>query len=177
MGWAELEGVASRGDFDLARHQEASGRNLTYFDEETKEHYLPHIIEPSAGVDRSVLAFLCDAYAEEPDGDETRVVLHLHPRLAPYKVAVLPLSKKEPVSSLARQIYADLRRRWNVSYDETQSIGRRYRRQDEIGTPFCVTADFDSLEDHRVTIRDRDTMTQVRVPITELAATLAARLE
>jgi len=176
MGWSELEGVANRGDFDLAQHQTASGRGLSYFDEETKEHYLPYIIEPSAGVDRSVLAFLCDAYADEPDGDETRAVLHLHPRLAPFKAAVLPLSKKEPVANLAREIYSELRRHWSVSYDETQSIGRRYRRQDEIGTPYCITPDFDSLEDGQVTIRDRDTMEQVRVPIAELVDRLREKL-
>jgi glycyl-tRNA synthetase len=176
MGWSELEGVANRGDFDLAQHQTASGRGLTYFDEEAKEHYLPYIIEPSAGVDRSVLAFLCDAYADEPDGDETRAVLHLHPRLAPFKAAVLPLSKKEPVANLAKEIHRELRRHWSVSYDETQSIGRRYRRQDEIGTPYCITADFDSLEDKQVTIRDRDTMEQVRVPIDELVAYLREKL-
>ena len=176
MGWSELEGVANRGDFDLAQHQAASGRGLTYFDEEAKEHYLPYIIEPSAGVDRSVLAFLCDAYADEPDGDETRAVLHLHPRLAPFKAAVLPLSKKEPVANLAKEIHRELRRHWSVSYDETQSIGRRYRRQDEIGTPYCITADFDSLEDKQVTIRDRDSMEQVRVPIAELVAHLREKL-
>jgi glycyl-tRNA synthetase len=176
MGWSELEGVANRGDFDLAQHQKASGRGLTYFDDETKEHYLPYIIEPSAGVDRSVLAFLCDAYADEPDGDETRAVLHLHPRLAPFKAAVLPLSKKEPVANLAKEIHRELRRHWSVSYDETQSIGRRYRRQDEIGTPYCITTDFDSLEDRQVTIRDRDTMEQVRVPIAELVDRLREKL-
>jgi len=177
MGWSELEGIANRGDFDLAQHQQHSGKNLTYFDEEKKEHYLPYIIEPSAGVDRSVLAFLCDAYDEEPDGDEIRVVLHLHPRLAPIKVAVLPLSKKEPVANLARQIYDDLREHTTAAYDEAQSIGRRYRRQDETGTPYCVTADFQSLEDRQVTIRDRDTMEQIRVPIDELKAVLLPKLK
>jgi glycyl-tRNA synthetase len=177
MGWAELEGIANRGDFDLAQHQQYSGKNLTYFDEEKKDHYLPYIIEPSAGVDRSVLAFLCDAYADEPDGKEIRTVLHLHPRLAPFKAAVLPLSKKEPVAKLAREVYGDLRRDMTTSYDEAQSIGRRYRRQDEIGTPCCVTVDFDSLEDGQATIRDRDSMEQVRVPISEVKAALQDRMK
>ncbi|MCL4552972.1 MAG: glycine--tRNA ligase, partial [Candidatus Marsarchaeota archaeon] len=134
MGWAELEGVANRGDFDLVQHARHSGKNISYFEEETKETYVPYIIEPSAGVDRSALAFLCDAYEEQPDKDEIRVVLHLHPALAPIKVAVLPLSRKEPLVELAKQVYADLRPCWMVQYDDAQSIGRRYRRQDEIGT-------------------------------------------
>ena len=168
MGWSELEGIANRGDYDLVQHAKHSGKNLDYFDEETKEHIIPHIIEPSAGVDRSALAFLCDAYDEEPDNNEIRVLLHLHPSLAPIKVAVLPLSKKEPVVKLTKEIYADLRQCWMVQYDDAQSIGRRYRRQDEIGTPFCVTVDFQSLEDNQVTIRERDTMNQIRLPISEL---------
>jgi len=177
MGWAELEGIANRGDFDLVQHAKHSGKSLNYLDEETKEHIVPFIIEPSAGVDRSALAFLCDAYDEEPDKDEIRVLLHLHPTLAPIKVAILPLSKKEHLAAVAREIYADLRQRWMVQYDDAQSIGRRYRRQDEIGTPFCITVDFQSLEDKRVTIRDRDTMNQIRVPISELKTTLQAKLE
>ena len=176
MGWSELEGIANRGDFDLAQHAKYSGKNMDYFDDETKEHFLPYIIEPSAGVDRSVLAFLCDAYAEEPDKDEIRVVLHLHPALAPIKVAVLPLSRKENLAKLAKEIHADLRQRWEAQYDDAQSIGRRYRRQDEIGTPFCVTVDFQSLEDEQVTIRERDTMNQIRLPIAELKTTLQAKL-
>ncbi len=176
MGWGEMEGVASRGDFDLGRHQEFSGKDLTYFDEDTKEHYLPWVIEPSAGVDRSLLAFLSDAYAEEPDKEGTRVILHLHPELAPYKVAVLPLSRREQLVAVAKEIYADLRRSWMVTYDDAQSIGRRYRRQDEIGTPFCLTVDFQSLEDKQVTVRDRDSMDQIRVPIAEVKAILAAKL-
>jgi len=176
MGWAELEGIANRGDFDLVQHAKSSGKSLDYFDEETKEHFVPYIIEPSAGVDRSALAFLCDAYAEEPDKDETRVLLHLHPALAPIKVAVLPLSRRENLAKVAKEMYADLRQCWMVSYDDAQSIGRRYRRQDEIGTPFCVTVDFQSLEDEQVTIRERDTMNQIRVPISELRTTLAAKL-
>jgi len=176
MGWSELEGIANRGDFDLVQHANYSGKSLDYFDEETKEHFIPYIIEPSAGVDRSALAFLCDAYAEEPDKEEIRVLLHLHPSLAPIKVAVLPLSRRENLVKLAKEIYADLRRCWMVGYDDAQSIGRRYRRQDEIGTPFCVTIDFQSLEDKQVTIRERDTMNQIRVPIAELRRTLEAKL-
>jgi len=177
MGWAELEGIANRGDFDLTQHASHSGKSLTYLDEETKQHIVPYIIEPSAGVDRSALAFLCDAYDEEPDEEEIRVLLRLHPTLAPIKVAVLPLSRREKLVQLAKQIYADLRPCWIVQYDDTQSIGRRYRRQDEIGTPFCVTVDFQSLEDEQVTIRERDTMNQIRVPIAELKRTLQAKLE
>ena len=176
MGWAELEGIANRGDFDLVQHASCSGKSLDYLDEETKEHIIPYIIEPSAGVDRSVLAFLCDAYAEEADKNETRVLLHLHPTLAPIKVAVLPLSRRENLVAAAKKIYADLRQQWLVSYDDAQSIGRRYRRQDEIGTPLCVTVDFQSLEDEQVTIRDRDSMNQIRVPISELKNTLQAKL-
>jgi glycyl-tRNA synthetase len=176
MGWAELEGIANRGDFDLVQHAKLSGKDLTYFDEETKEHIIPYVLEPSAGVDRTVLACLCDAYDEESDKDEIRVVLRLHPTVAPFKVAVLPLSRREPLIKLAREIYADLRQCWVVSYDDAQSIGRRYRRQDEIGTPFGVTIDFQSLEDNQVTIRDRDTMNQIRIPVAELKTTLAAKL-
>jgi len=177
MGWAELEGIANRGDFDLVQHAKYSGKSLDYFDEETKEHIIPYIIEPSAGVDRSTLAFLCDAYDEELAGGELRVLLHLHPTLAPIKVAILPLSRREKLVALAKQIYADLRQCWMVDYDDAQSIGRRYRRQDEIGTPFCLTVDFQSLEDEQVTIRERDTMNQIRLPIAELRKTLQAKLE
>jgi len=176
MGWAELEGIANRGDFDLVQHAKYSGKSLAYFDEETKEHFVPYIIEPSAGVDRTFLAVLCDAYDEEPDRDEIRVLLHLHPDLAPIKVAVLPLSRRQNLVSVAKQIYADLRQCWMVGYDDAQSIGRRYRRQDEIGTPFSVTIDFQSLEDKQVTIRERDSMNQIRVPIAELQTCLAAKL-
>ena len=177
MGWSELEGIANRGDFDLVQHARFSGKSLTYLDEETNEHIIPYIIEPSAGVDRSVLAFLCNAYDEEPDKDEIRVVLHLHPSLAPIKVAVLPLSRREPLVKLARELYADLRQCWMTGYDDAQSIGRRYRRQDEIGTPYCITVDFQSLEDKQVTIRERDSMKQIRVPIAELKKTLQAKLK
>jgi len=176
MGWAELEGIANRGDYDLAQHARYSGKELRYFDEETNEHIVPYIIEPSAGVDRSVLAFLCDAYDEEMAQGELRVVLHLNPMLAPYKAAVLPLSKKENLAKAAREIYDILRPCWMVHYDDTQSIGRRYRRQDEVGTPYCVTIDFQSLEDNQVTIRERDSMNQIRVPIATLKETLAAKL-
>jgi len=176
MGWAELEGIANRGDFDLVQHASFSGKGLSYLDEETNEHIVPYIIEPSAGVDRSVLAFLCDAYDEEPDKDEIRVVLHLHPSLSPMKAAVLPLSRKEPLVKVAKEIYDDLRQCWMIGYDDAQSIGRRYRRQDEIGTPNCITIDFQSLEDNQVTVRDRDSMRQLRIPIGEVSATLAAKL-
>ncbi len=176
MGWAELEGIANRGDYDLKQHTAVSGKSLEYYDAATNEHFIPYVIEPSAGVDRSALAFLADAYTEEPDKDELRVLLRFHPDIAPLKVAVLPLSRKENLAAYARDVYADLRREWRVEFDDTQSIGRRYRRQDEIGTPFCVTVDFQSLEDNRVTIRERDTMNQIRVPISELKTTLSAKL-
>jgi glycyl-tRNA synthetase len=176
MGWAELEGIASRGDYDLTQHANGSGKSLQYNDEETKEHYLPYVIEPSAGVDRGVLAFLCDAYDEDVADGEQRVILRLHPRIAPIKSAVLPLSKKEPLANLSREIFNNLRSDWMVQYDDTQSIGRRYRRQDEIGTPFCITVDFQSLEDNQVTVRERDSMQQIRIPIVELKGILSAKL-
>lgn len=176
MGWSELEGIASRGNFDLSQHASASGKDLSYYDEETKEHYLPYVIEPSAGVDRSVLAFLCSAYAEEPDKEGTRVILHLNPNLAPVKVAILPLSRKEPLQNMARDIQDNLRPLFAMQYDDAQSIGRRYRRQDEIGTPLCVTIDFQSLEDNQVTVRDRDSMNQIRIPIAVLGETLYKKL-
>ena len=177
MGWAELEGVANRGDFDLVQHAKFSGKNLNYYDEETREHIVPYIIEPSAGVDRTALAILCDAYDEDVADGEPRVLLHLHPSIAPIKVAVLPLSRKETLTPLAKEVYAELRQYWMTGYDEVQSIGRRYRRQDEIGTPFCVTIDFQSLEDKQVTIRERDSLRQIRVPITRLKSTLQAKLD
>jgi glycyl-tRNA synthetase len=176
MGWAELEGIANRGDFDLVQHAASSGKGLSYYDEEAKEHIVPYIIEPSAGVDRTFLALLCDAYDEDEAEGEKRVLLHLHPDLAPIKAAVLPLSRKEHLASFAKEIYADLRRQWMVQYDDAQSIGRRYRRQDEIGTPFCVTVDFESLDDRQVTIRERDSLRQIRIPIDSLKATLQAKL-
>jgi glycyl-tRNA synthetase len=176
MGWAELEGIANRCDFDLTQPAKFSGKSLEYSDSESKEHIVPYVIEPSAGVDRSVLAFLCNAYCEEPDKDEIRTVLKLHPSLAPYKVAILPLSRKENLVALAKQIHNTVRQQWITSYDDSQSIGRRYRRQDEIGTPYCVTVDFDSLEDKQVTVRDRDSMKQIRIPISELTKTIGAKL-
>lgn len=176
MGWAELEGIANRGDFDLMQHAKYSGKDLSYFDDETDERYVPYVIEPSAGVDRSALAFLVDAYDEEMAEGETRVVLRFHPDLAPIKVAVLPLSRNEKLVPLAREVYAELRRHFMTQYDDAQSIGRRYRRQDEIGTPFCVTIDFESLEDQQVTIRERDSMAQIRLPIKEVVKTLQAKL-
>ncbi len=174
--WGELEGIANRADFDLKQHTKFSGKGLSYFDEDIKETIVPYVIEPSAGVDRSMLAFLCDAYAEEPDKEEVRIVMHLHPSIAPVKVAVLPLSKKEPLSKLAREVYSELRQQWSTAYDDAQSIGRRYRRQDEIGTPYCVTIDFQSLEDNQVTVRERDSMQQTRTPIDSLKRVMAANL-
>ncbi len=168
FGWSELEGIANRTDFDLKRHTEYSGEALTYYDEEAGEHVMPYVIEPSAGVDRSALAFLVDAYDEEEDKEGTRVVLRLHKRLAPVKVAILPLSRKAEVSDLARQVWAELRGSFATQYDDAQSIGRRYRRQDEIGTPYCVTVDFETLQDNAVTIRERDSMGQQRVPLAQL---------
>jgi glycyl-tRNA synthetase len=176
-GWGELEGIARRGDYDLSRHQEFSGRDLQYTDPNTNERYLPFVVEPSLGVDRTFLALLVDAYAEEEVRGEKRVVLHLSPGVAPFQVAVLPLSKKSALMEVARKLEAELRQRFSTEYDDTQSIGRRYRRQDEIGTPIAITIDFDSLEDHAATIRDRDSMEQVRVPLEQLAAVCAQKLE
>ncbi|MGD1119326.1 MAG: glycine--tRNA ligase [Dehalococcoidales bacterium] len=176
MGWGELEGVASRSDYDLTQHANASGKSMEYFDDETKEHYVPYVVEPSVGAGRAILAFLCDAYDEEPDKDETRVVFHFHPDIAPIKVAVLPLSRKENLAAFAKDVYSKLRPAFATQYDDTQSIGRRYRRQDELGTPYCVTVDFQSLEDNMATIRERDSMNQIRVPIAVLKNTLLAKL-
>jgi len=176
MGWSELEGIANRGDFDLVQHAKFSGKALNYFDEETGQHIYPYVIEPSGGVDRATLAFLIDAYAEEPDKDEIRVLLHLHPNLAPIKIAILPLSRNEKLRPLSQEVYSRVRRCWATQYDDAQSIGRRYRRQDEIGTPLCVTIDFQSLEDNQATIRERDSMRQIRVPLSTLEETLQAKL-
>ena len=176
-GWAELEGIADRTDYDLRSHGEASGQDLTYFDDETKERYYPYVIEPSGGVDRAALAFLLDAYDEEPDKDDTRVVLRFHRHMAPAKVAVLPLSRNQKLVPTAREVHALVRRHLPTQYDDAQSIGRRYRRQDEIGTPYCVTVDFETLDDKQVTIRDRDTMHQIRVPVAELVSILKDKLE
>ena len=187
--WGELWGIADRTDYDLGRHQEASGKDLTYFDPETNEHYIPYVIEPSLGCDRVALAFLCEAYDEEVVGkdkkgnDDVRTVLHLHPALAPYKAAILPLSKKEVLSKPAMELYQELSKEFMVDYDETGSIGKRYRRQDEIGTPYCITFDFQTVgdgeiePDHCVTIRERDSMEQVRLPISEVKAYLAERVK
>jgi glycyl-tRNA synthetase len=175
-GWGELEGIAQRTDYDLKQHAAHSGEKLDYFDQATNERYVPYVIEPAAGATRTMAAFLLAAYDEDEVGGEVRTVLRLHPRLAPYKVAVLPLSKKDTLTPLARQVFRDLSDRYMVDYDDTQSIGKRYRRQDEIGTPLCITVDFDSLEDDAVTIRDRDTTEQVRVPIASLEAELRVRL-
>ena len=176
-GWDELEGIANRTDFDLTQHGESSGKRLDYFDQAADRHVIPHVIEPAVGVDRIMLALLCDAYRVIPDekGD-ARVVLALEPRMAPVTVAVLPLSRKQPVADLAREVWDQLRPHWTTQYDDTQSIGRRYRRQDEIGTPWCVTVDFESLDDNAATIRHRDTQKQDRLPIPELANELRARL-
>jgi glycyl-tRNA synthetase len=176
MGWSELEGIANRTDFDLRRHAEFSGRQLTYYDEESGEHIVPYVIEPSAGVDRCFLAVLFDGYREETVRGEKRVLLRLHPSLAPVKAAVLPLSRHESLVPPARKVWDLLRPHWMTQYDDSQSIGRRYRRQDEVGTPYCVTVDFDTLEDQAVTIRERDSMDQVRVPIAGLVEALRERL-
>jgi glycyl-tRNA synthetase len=175
-GWDELEGIANRGDYDLTQHATASGEKLEYFDQTTGERYVPHVIEPAAGATRTMMAFLIAAYDEDEVNGERRSLLRLHPRLAPFKVAVLPLSKKDTLTPVARQVLALVQPRWMCDYDETQAIGRRYRRQDEIGTPLCVTVDFETLDDRAVTIRDRDTLEQVRVPIDDLVAELDSRL-
>ena len=179
--WGELEGVANRTDYDLKTHSEASGEDLSYYDQQNEERWIPYCIEPAAGLGRAMMAFLIDAYDEEEapnakGGTDTRVVLRLDRRLAPVKVAVLPLSKKPELAGPAEELATKLRQYWNVDFDTSGAIGRRYRRQDETGTPFCVTYDFDTLEDNAVTVRERDTMEQERVPLDELEAYLAARL-
>ncbi|MDQ2827389.1 MAG: glycine--tRNA ligase, partial [Actinomycetota bacterium] len=175
-GWGELEGIANRGDYDLTQHAKFSGERLEYFDQASGERYTPQVIEPAAGVGRSMMAFLLAAYDEDEINGEKRTVLRLHKKLAPYKVAVLPLSKKDTLTPTAREVLKLVQPHFMCDYDETQAIGRRYRRQDEIGTPFCVTIDFDSLEDRAVTIRDRDSLEQVRVPIDGLVEEIRARL-
>jgi len=175
-GWGELEGIAQRTDFDLNRHAEFSKQKLDYFDQATNERYVPYVVEPAAGANRTMAAFLLAAYDEDVVNDEPRTVLRLHPRLAPYQVAILPLSKKESLTPLADQIFSTLSKRYYCDYDETQAIGRRYRRQDEIGTPYCITVDFDSLEDDQVTIRERDTTQQERVSIDRLEQVLSEKL-
>jgi glycyl-tRNA synthetase len=176
IGWSELEGIANRGNFDLTQHATFSGEKLEYFDPQSKERYVPHVIEPAAGADRATLAFLVDAYDEEEVAGEQRTVLKLHPRLSPVKAAVLPLVRKDGQPEVAREIVAALRGRMQTEYDEGGSIGKRYRRQDEIGTPYCVTVDHQTLDDRTVTVRDRDSLAQERVAIDELPDLLAARL-
>ena len=177
-GWGELEGIAHRGDFDLSAHAESSGKTLSYFDPQREEHIVPHVVEPAAGVDRILLTLLVDAYDEETDDrGETRVLLRLAPHVAPVTVAVLPLSRNERLAPTARRVWDALRPHFRTQFDDAQSIGRRYRRQDEVGTPLCVTVDFDSLDDDAATIRDRDTMSQIRVPISGLAEALQGRID
>lgn len=173
-GWGELMGIASRTNYDLSRHQEASQQDLTYLDPETNERYLPHVVEPSFGVDRLILVMLTDAYDEEQLDKDTRIVMHLAPRIAPYSLAVLPLSKQ--LNDEAYKVYLDLLKKYDATYDLTGSIGKRYRRQDAIGTPLCITFDFDSLKDKMVTVRDRDTMEQTRISISELHEYLEKKL-
>ncbi|MDX1660100.1 MAG: glycine--tRNA ligase, partial [Nitriliruptorales bacterium] len=181
MGWSELEGIANRTDFDLKAHEKVSGQDMTYYDQPNDHRYHPYVIEPAAGATRATLAFLYDAYRVDkaPDADgkmQERVVLKLDPRLAPYKVAVLPLSKKDELRPTAREVFDLVKQEWMTEYDETQSIGRRYRRQDEIGTPYCITVDFDTIDDRAVTVRDRDTMEQDRIPIDNVVDYLKDRL-
>ncbi|ALP89003.1 MULTISPECIES: glycine--tRNA ligase [Clostridium] len=176
FGWGELWGIADRTDYDLNKHQEHSGQDLSYLDQTTNEKYIPYVIEPSLGADRVALAFLIEAYDEEElEGGDSRTVMHLHPALAPFKAAILPLSKK--LSERALEVYADLSKKFNLDFDETGSIGKRYRRQDEIGTPYCITIDFETLEDEAVTIRNRDTMEQERIKISELESYIQKSLE
>ena len=176
FGWGELWGIADRTDYDLGQHRDHSGKDLTFFDQETGEHYIPYVVEPSLGADRVALAFLVDAYDEEELlGGDSRVVLHLHPALAPVKAAVLPLSKK--LSDKALELYDELAREFPCDFDETGSIGKRYRREDEIGTPFCITYDFDTENDGCVTVRDRDSMEQVRIPLSEVKAYVSERIK
>jgi glycyl-tRNA synthetase len=181
MGWSELEGIASRGDYDLKQHTKFSGKGLDYFDDETRERFVPYVVEPAAGADRATLAFLVDAYREEQVKDEKRVVLGFHPEVAPVKIAVLPLLKKrEDVVATARALAESLRRKWVTVYDDTAAIGKLYRRQDEVGTPYCITVDVQTVgesdkgevADNKVTIRERDSMEQIRIPIDSVAAVM-----
>jgi glycyl-tRNA synthetase len=176
-GWGELEGIAHRGDYDLSQHSTHSGKKLTYFDPDTNQHVVPHVVEPAVGVDRIMLSLLLEAYDEDEIGGEKRVVLRLAPAVAPVTVAVLPLSRKDTLEPAAQRVTNMLRPHFRVQYDDSQSIGRRYRRQDEIGTPLCVTVDFETLNDDAVTIRERDTTTQIRVPVTGLVQALRERLD
>ncbi|NNE94750.1 MAG: glycine--tRNA ligase [Acidimicrobiales bacterium] len=175
-GWGELEGIANRGDFDLRQHAEHSGKSLDFFDQGEGRRYVPHVIEPAAGATRAMMAFLMDAYHEDVVNEEKRTVLKLHPRIAPFTAAVLPLSRKSELSDPSKKLFAELAEHFNTDYDETQNIGKRYRRQDEIGTPFCVTYDFDSIDDGAVTIRERDTMKQERIPLSGVATWISDRL-
>ncbi|MEK6772822.1 MAG: glycine--tRNA ligase [Bdellovibrionota bacterium] len=181
MGFSELEGIHNRGDFDLTQHSKFSGKSLEYFDEANKEKYIPYVIETAVGCDRLFLAFMCDAYREEvttsEKGEDTRLVLGLHPQIAPIKVAILPLSKKDELTSVAEKLRNELAEDFDVIYDESASIGKRYRRQDEIGTPFCVTVDFDTLNDQAVTVRHRDKMTQERIGCTQLSSYISEQLK
>jgi glycyl-tRNA synthetase len=177
FGWSELEGIAARGDYDLSAHQRASGRDLSYFDDIIRERYIPHVVEPSAGVDRTMLTLMIDAYHEEQVRDEQRVVMRFHPSVAPVQVAILPLSRKEPLTGISTKVEHELRPFFRTEFDDTQSIGKRYRRQDEIGTPFAVTIDFETVNDQAATIRSRDEMTQVRVPLDQLRQALVERLQ
>ena len=175
FGWGELWGIADRTDYDLTAHQTHSKEDMSYLDPETNEKYIPYCIEPSVGADRVTLAFLCNAYEEQELGEgDTRVVLHLHPALAPYKAAILPLSKK--LNDKADEVFQTLAKAFPVDYDEAGSIGKRYRRQDEIGTPYCITVDFDTLEDNQVTVRDRDTMEQIRIPIDQVEKYISEKI-
>ncbi|MCB0394005.1 MAG: glycine--tRNA ligase, partial [Bdellovibrionales bacterium] len=176
IGWQELEGIHNRTDFDLTQHEKFSGKSLAYFDEASKDKFVPYVIETSAGCDRMILAALCDAYQEENVEGETRVVLKFHPKLAPVKAAVLPLSKKPELQEVANKLRDNLSQNFRVQYDESASIGKRYRRQDEIGTPLCVTVDFDTLNDQAVTVRHRDTMAQERVGIDKINSYIVDKL-
>jgi glycyl-tRNA synthetase len=176
-GWDELEGIANRGDYDLTQHANASGERLEYFDQASGERYVPHVIEPAAGATRTAMAFLLAAYDEEEVRGETRTVLRLHHRIAPYQLAVLPLSKNDQLVPAAEEVLAQVQPHFMTDFDVTQAIGRRYRRQDELGTPYCVTIDFDTLEDRAVTVRERDSMDQERVAIDELVPYLRERLD
>jgi glycyl-tRNA synthetase len=176
FGWSELEGIAARGDYDLTAHQKASGKDLSYFDDIHRERYVPHVVEPSAGVDRTMLTLMIDAYHEEVVRDEQRVVLRFDPKVAPVQVAILPLSRKEPLLATAQRVEHELRPYFRTEYDDTQSIGKRYRRQDEIGTPYAITVDFETATDQAATIRARDAMTQDRIPLARLREALIERL-
>jgi glycyl-tRNA synthetase len=178
-GWGELEGIANRTDFDLGQHEKFSGERLRWYDDQKKEHVLPYVVEPAAGLTRAALVFMIDAYEEEvvnPEKGDVRTVLKLHPALAPYKIAIMPLSKKPELLEISQALYGELRKRWMVVHDTASGIGKAYRRQDEIGTPYCVTVDFDTLEDEAVTVRDRDTMQQERVDVADLEDWFARRL-